>query len=138
MGYPGPTLGRVYVVKVDGPDEVAAKLAAGRLGFVLMDMPDLGPSYSQVVQRFVHDALVEAAFSGRIIQYAWEDQHPEGTDLAAVAAAEVVTQAEQRGVEVVFLPPVYGQRWVRDEDGQSKPGPFGWAVEAIITGRVVR
>jgi hypothetical protein len=126
------------VVKVDGPDEVAAKLAACRLGFVLLDMPDLGPSYSQVVQRFVHDALVEAAFSGRITHYAWEDQHPEGTDLAAVAAAEVGVAAEERGVEVTFLPPVYGQRWVRDEDGHSKPGPFGWMVEAIITGRVVR
>lgn len=127
------------MVKVDGPDEVAAKLAAGRLGFVLIEMPDLGPSYSQVVSRFVHDALIADAFSGRLTCYAWEDQHPEGTDLHAVAAAELGLVAEQRGVEVVYLPPVYGQRWVRDEEtGQSKPGPFGWMVEAIITGRAVR
>ena len=126
------------MVKVNGPDEAAADAAARRLGFVLVEMPDLGPSYSQVVQRFVHDALIADAFSGRITCYAWEDQHPEGTDLRAVAAAELGLVAEQRGVEVVFLPPVYGQRWVRDEDGHSKPGPFGWMVEAIITGRIVR
>lgn len=126
------------MVKVDGPDEVGAKLAGARLGFVLMEMPDLGPSYSQVLQRFVHDALIADAFSGRITRYAWEDQHPEGTDLYAVAAGELAAEAEQRGVEVVFLPPVYGQRWVQDEDGSSKPGPFGWMAEAIITGRVVR
>src|SRR5687767_10520313 len=100
-----------------------------------MEMPDLGPSYSETVQRFVRDAMIKDAFSGRITCYAWEDQHPEGTNLAAVAAAEVATQARERGVEITFLPPEYGQRWVRDEDGRSKPGPFGWVAEAIITGR---
>ncbi len=127
------------MVKVDGSDEVAAKAAAGRLGFVLIEAPDLGPSYSEVVQRFVRDALIETAFSGRITHYAWEDQHPEGTDLAAVAAAEVSMVAEQRGVEVTFMPPVYGQRWDRNaETGQTEPGVFGWMVEAIVTGRVVK
>jgi hypothetical protein len=109
--------------------------------FVLVEMPvvaNLGPSYAEAVQRFVRDALLEEAFCGRIVCYAWEDEHPEGTDLLDVAAREVRAEAERRGVEIMPATALFGRRWVAGEDGQGKPGPFGWVAEAIITGRIVR
>ena len=128
--------------KINGADDIAADLAARRIGFVLLEAPDLGPLASpSAMAAFVHEVRMREAFGGTITRYAWRAHHPGATDeeLAEMARAEVAAFAEEHGLAIEWSGSRYGQRRRWDvTTGEQDLVSVGWMAEAIITGKVVR
>ena len=99
--------------------------------------------YSEVIQRAVRDALIEEAFKGRVIRYAWQDQHPRiwGKDRLRTAARDsVIRYAMHHYLTIKFTHDQWGERWTWNEDQKvwQPSSVYGWSSEAEITGRAVR
>jgi hypothetical protein len=97
-------------------------------------------AYSQEIQRAVRDALIAEAFKGRIIRYAWQDQHPKAWSkdrLRNAARDSVIRYAIQHRLTFKFSHDQWGERWTWNQDQKQwhPSGVYGWSSEAEIMGR---